>query len=57
MDEDSTLSELKSRIALLKEQRGDVMSDLIAERKEVELMQGEMLKLKKEKTYLDGLIK
>jgi hypothetical protein len=33
------------------------MSDLIAERKEVELMQGEMLKLKKEKSYLDGLIK
>lgn len=33
------------------------MSDLIAERKEVELMQSEMLKLKKEKTYLDGLIK
>lgn len=33
------------------------MSDLIADRKEVELMQSEMLKLKKEKTYLDGLIK
>jgi hypothetical protein len=57
MDDDSTLNELKGRIAMLKDQRGEVMTDLIAERKEVELMQSEMLKLKKEKGYLDGLIK
>ena len=57
MDEDSTLSELKNRISMLKEQRGEIMSELIGERKEVELMQAEMLKLKKEKGYLDGLIK
>ena len=57
MDEDSTLSELKGRIAMLKEQRSEVMSDLIGERKEVELMQSEMMKLKKEKGYLEGLIK
>ncbi len=35
MDEDSTLSELKNRISMLKEQRGEVMNQLIAERKEV----------------------
>lgn len=38
-DEDSTLSELKVRINMLKEQRNDVMNELIGERKEVELMQ------------------
>ena len=42
---------------MLKEQRGEIMTELITERKEVELMQAEMLKLKKEKGYLDGLIK
>ena len=39
MDEDSTLNELKGRIAMLKDQRSEVMTELIAERKEVELMQ------------------
>ena len=57
MDEDSTLNELRGRIGLLKEQRSDLMNDLIAQRKEVELMQAEMMKMKKEKAYLDGLIK
>ncbi len=33
------------------------MNELITERKEVEAMQGEMMKMKKEKNYLDGLIK
>ena len=47
MDEDSTLSELKGRIVMLKDQRSEVMNDLIGERKEVELMQSEMMKLKK----------
>jgi hypothetical protein len=57
MDEDSTLNELRGRIGQLKEQRGELMNDLIAERKEVELMQAEMMKMKKEKAYLDNLIK
>ena len=57
MDEDSTLNELRGRIGLLKEQRSDLMNDLITQRKEVELMQAEMMKMKKEKAYLDGLIK
>lgn len=57
MDEDSTLNELRTRIQALKEQRAHLMSDLIGERKEVELMQGEMMKMKKEKSYLEGLIK
>ena len=30
MDEDATLTELKGRISLLKEQRGEVMTELIA---------------------------
>jgi hypothetical protein len=33
MDEDSTLTELRSRISLLKEQRSTLMNDLIGERK------------------------
>lgn len=52
MDEDSTLGELRQRIAMLKEQRNEVMNELIAERKETEAMQSEMMKLKKEKGYL-----
>ena len=47
MDEDSTLIELRGRIAMLKEQRSEVMNELIGERKETELMQSEMMKLKK----------
>lgn len=38
-DEDSTLNELKNRIQLLKEQRSNIMNELISERKEVEVMQ------------------
>lgn len=34
-----------------------MMNDLIGERKEVELMQAEFLKMKREKEYLEGLIK
>jgi predicted nuclease with TOPRIM domain len=56
-DEDSTLNELKNRIQLLKEQRSNIMNELISERKEVEVMQTEMGKMKKEKSYLEGLIK
>lgn len=56
-DEDSTLGELKSRINMLKEQRSLIMNDLIGERKEVEVMQIEMSKMKKEKAYLEGLLK
>ena len=33
------------------------MNDLIGERKQLELMQQEMGKMKKEKNYLDSLIK
>ena len=33
------------------------MNDLISERKETEVMQTEMAKMKKEKNYLEGLIK
>jgi hypothetical protein len=33
------------------------MNDLIGERKEVELMQSEMMKMKKEKAYLENLVK
>lgn len=40
MDEDSTLNELRSRISALKEQRSELMNTTIAERREVELMQG-----------------
>ena len=47
MDEDSTLNELRGRITMLKEQRSEVMNELIGERKETELMQSEMMKLKK----------
>jgi hypothetical protein len=47
MDDDHTLNELKTRISLLKEQRSDLMNSMIGERKEVELMQSEMLKMKK----------
>ena len=56
-DEDSTLEELKVRINTLKQQRNNIMNDLIGERKQVEYMQTEMMKMKKEKAYLDGLIK
>lgn len=56
-DEDSTLNELRSRITALKEQRSVLMNDLIGERKETEIMQTEMSKMKKEKSYLEGLIK
>ena len=56
-DEDSTLNELRNRIMALKEQRSLLMNDLIGERKEAEVMQAEMSKMKKEKTYLEGLIK
>jgi hypothetical protein len=38
-DEDQTLSELRNRIASLKEQRSYLMTDLIAERKDVEGLQ------------------
>ena len=38
-DEDSTLNELRNRITALKEQRSVLMSDLIGERKETEVMQ------------------
>lgn len=37
MEEDNTLHELKNRISILKEQRSEVMTELIAERKEVKL--------------------
>lgn len=57
MDEDSTLGELRHRITMLKDQRNEIMNELISERKETELMQSEMLKLKKEKTYLENLLK
>lgn len=33
MDEDSTLNELKGRIGILKDQRVELMNDLISERK------------------------
>jgi predicted RNA-binding protein len=33
------------------------MNDVISERKEIEGMHTEMVKMKKEKTYLEGLIK
>jgi len=42
---------------VLKDQRTDLMNDLIGERKEVELMQSEMMKMKKEKAYLENLVK
>lgn len=47
MDEDSTLHELRNRISALKEQRSELMNAAISERREVELMQGEMMKMKK----------
>ena len=56
-DEDSTLLELKGRISLLKENRNELMSEMILERKDLEAMQNEMGKMKKEKVYLDGLIR
>ena len=56
-DEDSTLGELRSRIEALKEKRSVLMNELIGERKEVEVMQTEMSKMKKEKAYLEGLVK
>lgn len=52
MDEDSTLNELQQRIGSLKDQRNVLLNDLVAERREVELMQTEMSKMKKEKVYL-----
>lgn len=33
------------------------MNDLIGDRKETEMMQNEMTKMKKEKAYLEGLLK
>lgn len=57
MDEDGTLNELRGRIELLKEQRTEIMNELIGERREVELMQSELLKMKKEKEYLNGILK
>ena len=56
-DEDSTLNELRQRIESLKEQRSMLMNEVIGERKEVEVMQNEMGKMKKEKSYLEGLLK
>ena len=57
MDEDNTLTELQQRIGTLKDQRTGLLNDLVSERRETELMQSELNKMKKEKTYLEGLIK
>ena len=57
MDEDSTLTELQQRIGTLKDQRTGLLNDLVSERRETELMQSELNKMKKEKSYLEGLIK
>ena len=57
MDEDNTLTELQQRIGTLKDQRTGLLNDLVSERRETELMQSELNKMKKEKSYLEGLIK
>ena len=57
MDEDNTLTELQQRIGTLKDQRTGLLNDLVSERRETELMQNELNKMKKEKSYLEGLIK
>jgi hypothetical protein len=57
MEEDGTLGQLRSTLVRLKEEMNVLIGEVLEDRKDSEAIQLELMKMRKEKEYLEGLIR